>query len=112
MDMFSTACGFYRFTNSLPIGRRKGLIVRHRHATSLQACRTESSRAVCSVGRGDFLLGSIVVGHVQRPAPNASGSIGHDDLLVHSRVCSRLRLANQGGVQQKRGVGFPLSLDL
>lgn len=41
------------------------------------------------------------------PAPNVSGSIGHRDLLLHSRVCSRLRLINKGGVQQqKRGVGF------
>lgn len=67
---------------------------------------------MCSVERGDFPRGSNVVGHVRHPAPNVVASIGHDDLLVHSRVCSRLRLVNQGGVQQqKRGVGFSLSLD-
>lgn len=79
----------------------------HRQAPPCYYPAADSSRAVCPVERGDFWLGSNVVGHVRHPAPNASGSIGHDDLLVHSRVCSRLRLANQGGVQQqKRGVGF------
>lgn len=66
MDLFSTACGFYTFTHSLPIGREEQLFSRYCHAIWAASVQTDSSRAVVLWSIQMLLCSNVTPSEVRR----------------------------------------------